>query len=151
MFAYVNGMETVAFRLPEPLKERVAEYAETIGESQSVAGRRLLRDSFDCREELEDERKENDRLRAENDRLRTQNERYREELQENELTTHTTYSLLILSAFLLGGAGSMSVDLFGQSAGVVGIVLLGAAILVTATGTGRLSGIYGDVFGKDGE
>jgi len=128
-------METVAFRLPSTLKERIEKYAETIGESKSVAGRQLLRIAFDSMDDLERVRAENERLSAENDRL-----------QEKAHTNQIAYALMIVGAFLLGGAGSVTIDLFGQSAGVIGIVLILTALILSYVGIGRLTRSYSNVF-----
>jgi len=58
-------MKPVAFRLPEPMRERVEEYADQMGESKSIAGRELLRTAFGAQEEIAALRQENDELRTE--------------------------------------------------------------------------------------
>lgn len=65
MFTHVYGMKPVAFRLPEPMRERVEEYADQMGESKSIAGRELLRTAFEAQEEIAALRQENDELRTE--------------------------------------------------------------------------------------
>lgn len=129
-------METVAFRLPEPLKDRIQDYADKMGESKSVAGRELLQQSFDQQEEIE-------RLRAENERLREDTAEIGGIMKLNGIV----FSLMVLGAFFLGGSGSVTVNVFGLSTGAVGLGLFGAGFVLSAIGYRRLMAVYLNVFG----
>lgn len=132
MFAYVNGMETVAFRLPEPLKKRVEQHADQIGESTSVAGRRLLRVAFDAQQELEEHRAENERLQTENERLKAE----KADTRQNQQADTAGFTILTLGAFLIGTNTQMAVTAFGGiSTGAVGLALIVIGVLVSRFGT----------------